>query len=316
MTWFCVRALRRCDGKPQRIANHDVTVSVSGVAENDIEIDKDEGWCHYNFTFPASCGWQRVVVRKHGEVVLERDVLFKDVQKSGLLSTLQDVKAKPESKPSGYSKRKGIQAACATHDHVGVPLSWNSKGKGGLSAGELASAHLSCGQAQAGYGDLTKFRQWAAAGDWHLFGPKHNHYDWWMFPIHTRASKPQYAVGTGEVADLRADAEFMARYREGVELMLLSWGWDLPAGSWCNPRHPCQGWRNWSVRLAKVAQSLVVFGETELFNQVREFLIALIAEKHAGGLALTEEGHTLPGKAIKIQAQFGIDPHVILQVPE
>merc|ERR1712228_610110 len=104
------------------------------------------------------------------------------------------------------------------------------------------------------------------------------------FPIMTRASKPEYAVGTGEVADLLKNDEFMARYREGVDLMLLSWGWDLRVGSWCSPRHPHQGWRNWSVRLAKVAQSLVVFNEIQLFNQVRKFLIALLAQKRAGVL--------------------------------
>jgi len=275
--WFCVRAVRTRDDKPQRIADYNITVSILGVAEEDVEIDKDEGWCHYNCTFPAKCGLQSVAIYSQGHVVLERIVLFK-------------------------------------HRHES--LEWFSKDRalGCLPAAGIAKAHFSRGQDREGYADLQKFRKWAANGDWHLFGPKHNHYDWWMFPIHARASKPQYAVGPGEVADLCADEQFMAGYREGVDLMLRSWGWDLDTGTWCNPRHPCQGWRNWSVRLGKVAQSLATFGEMKLFNQVRAFLIALDVEMHAGGLALTAEGHTLPGGPITIKEQFGIDPRGILQV--
>merc|ERR1712107_531565 len=103
-------------------------------------------------------------------------------------------------------------------------------------------------------------------------------------------------------------------YREGVTLMLKSWAWDLDSNSWCDDRHPHQGWRNWSVRLGKVALSLATFNEMLLFNRVRDFLLALVEEMKAGQPHLTaESGHTELGGRIVIEKQFGLDPRHILQ---
>lgn len=274
--WFCVRAVRRCDGRPLRIADYDVSVTMSGVDDRDVVVDEKEGWCHYNFIYTAKPGLQLITVSSGGHVVVERVVLF---------------------------------------THGDQELYWTSRGEGadGLAPKKLAAAHLGQGKRKQGWGDLQKFRQWAATDSWAHFGPAHSHYDWWMFPIHARASKPEFAVGTGEVSELQADAAFMNNYREGVHLMLRSWGWDLETGSWCHNRHPQQGWRNWSVRLGKVALSLATFQEMLLFNKVRDFLRALLDEENAGRPYLTREsGHTELGGRIVVEEQFGVHPRRVL----
>ncbi len=73
---------------------------------------------------------------------------------------------------------------------------------------------------------LTDFEHWAATKQWVAMHAAH--YDWWMFPT----DKPSqhgfsYTVSPGVFRELKADPEFMRRFRRGVELLARGWGWDV-----------------------------------------------------------------------------------------
>jgi hypothetical protein len=129
--------------------------------------------------------------------------------------------------------------------------------------------------------DVTQLRTFAAKQQWKKFGPRYSHYDWWMFPIATPSSFMNCVVWPGDVADLRADAAFLRSYREGVELVTQSWGWDIARARPVEQkqRHADQRWKNWPVRLAKCAQSLYEFGEMQLFNALRPLGVLLHEQK-------------------------------------
>ena len=74
---------------------------------------------------------------------------------------------------------------------------------------------------------IAEFESWAASADWMLF--HHSHYDWWTFPYgcHTSSYGAAYAIYEHEVELLKQDKEFIRLYLRGVELLMLSWGWNL-----------------------------------------------------------------------------------------
>ncbi len=120
---------------------------------------------------------------------------------------------------------------------------------------------------------LAQFEKWAASGDW---GQIHRaHYDWWMYPI-SRGSAGQgttYAVNAKEIAELKADPEFMANYLRGVELGARAWGWDIHASKPVENPTRDQKWQNWGVRLGKMADSLHLFGQEELRASMLEYAL-------------------------------------------
>lgn len=126
---------------------------------------------------------------------------------------------------------------------------------------------------------LKQFEQWGSARNWKMFTPQYSHYDWWMFPVN-RASAghgSDYAVSPKEIEALKADKEFMENYRRGVVLVVKSWGWDLekqaavPAGELT----PAQRWTGYGVRLGKMAGSLQLFGEKDLYARLQQFCNAI-----------------------------------------
>jgi hypothetical protein len=126
----------------------------------------------------------------------------------------------------------------------------------------------------AGDGDLNKFIAWAQAGDWKQFGPSYHHYDWWMFPI-DRSSSGQglkFTVYQQDIQALKADQEFLKDYRLGAILLIQSWGWDVK--NKYNYAHPAPGqkWRNWDVRLGKLAHSLILFEQWELYDSLKAYV--------------------------------------------
>lgn len=119
------------------------------------------------------------------------------------------------------------------------------------------------------------FEQWAEKKDWIRFTPQYSHYDWWAFPI-SRSSLGQgdkYAVNSVEIQALKADDDFMRNYRRSVELVVNSWGWDL------NKDVPIaadeitsdQLWTGYGVRLGKMADSLKLFDEKDLYRKLQHF---------------------------------------------
>jgi hypothetical protein len=258
--WFCVRCLS-ADGRPAKKDPRQVQVSVShsagsadpGRVELDtVALDEGEalgegnslpqGWCHHNVSFEIKSGrsLQRqsllVTVRARGSVVLEKVIR---VTFEG-----EEIVWNSELPHSTFFGPEGFREAIQHGD-----------------------------ERQPNCGSLERFRSWAEAGAWQNFGPgppHFSHYDWWMFPIDSAGKFKEYKIGA-----LKRDEEYMGWLREAVTLMVKSWGFDLDSLNWCSERSWGQRWRNWPVRLKKLGQCLVLFGEMELFNSVRLFVVAL-----------------------------------------
>jgi hypothetical protein len=125
-----------------------------------------------------------------------------------------------------------------------------------------------------GEGDLSKFIAWAQAGDWKQFGPSYHHYDWWMFPI-DRSSSGQglkFTIYAQDIQALKSDLAFLRDYRLGAILLIQSWGWDVKnKRSYAHPS-PEQKWRNWDVRLGKLAHSLILFEQWDLYDSLKAYV--------------------------------------------
>jgi len=124
---------------------------------------------------------------------------------------------------------------------------------------------------------LALFEVWAKSHDWMQFHS--SHYDWWMFPF----SKPSqfgfaYVVCESEIRELKQDPDFVSNYLRGVELLLLSWGWDLQKECVITEPDHNQSWHNWPIRLYKCAVSLQEFGYTAEFNSVRSYARLLLKQ--------------------------------------
>jgi len=93
-----------------------------------------------------------------------------------------------------------------------------------------------------------------------------DHYDWWMFPIDEPSSYGfAWTVHEGDVAELTSDATYFAGYREGIDILATSWGWDLGRGAYLPHPQRDQCWQQWPIRLYKATKSAQLFGcEMEL----------------------------------------------------
>lgn len=124
---------------------------------------------------------------------------------------------------------------------------------------------------------LDDFEKWAAAGDWreiHLA-----HYDWWMFPIDAPSSYGYaWTVYEGDITALKQHADYIQNYLRGVELLALSWGWDLAKQDFIANPAADQRWFDWPIRLYKCAKSLQLFGFETEFESMRQYALHLIGE--------------------------------------
>ncbi len=135
---------------------------------------------------------------------------------------------------------------------------------------------------------LRLFEEWASKGQWKNF--HESHYDWWTFPIDEKSSHEyKYTVYEGDVAELKKDAEYIRRYLRGVELLALSWGWDLSERNYIENPKPDQKWHNWPIRLYKAAKSLKLFGFDEQFESLRMLAQDLVSK----GRDMTYDGRDL-----------------------
>ena len=125
---------------------------------------------------------------------------------------------------------------------------------------------------------LQKLKTLAQNGEWRNLATHTSHahsgFDWWMFPV-DRASRGHgdtYVVKRADIQSLKQDKEFMDSYREGVNLVARSWGWNLANGvdETCSERK----WSGYQVRLGKMLSSLRLFDNWDL----RENLVAFVFE--------------------------------------
>lgn len=113
------------------------------------------------------------------------------------------------------------------------------------------------------------------------------HYDWWMFPIDRPSSYGwAWTVTPGDIAELRQRPGYLDRYREGVRLLLLAWGWDLKAACPVDSPDLDQRWQEWPIRLEKCGRSLWLYDEHEAYASVRAYAQSLID----GGIDLSYSG--------------------------
>ena len=122
---------------------------------------------------------------------------------------------------------------------------------------------------------LQKLQALANTNQWQHLREHSTHpdsgFDWWMFPT-DRASAGQgdlYKLHQTDVQALKKDPVFIANYRQGVELILLSWGWDASQNK--DVSNTKQHWTNYQVRLGKMAHSLSLFQQTDLLASLKQF---------------------------------------------
>lgn len=114
---------------------------------------------------------------------------------------------------------------------------------------------------------LHLFEEWAASNNWLAFHEAH--YDWWMFPIDQPSRLGfAYTLDAETISFLQHDEQFMQDYLRGVELLLLSWGWNLQQECLVTEPGLHQHWHNWPIRLSKCAQSLELFQCTDAYRSV------------------------------------------------
>ncbi len=115
---------------------------------------------------------------------------------------------------------------------------------------------------------LAIFQQAATHGDWMAI--HHDHYDWWMFPTDEPSSYGlAWTVYEGDIDELKRDADYLARYLLGVDLLAKSWGWDLRQACYLPDPQPGQCWQNWPIRLYKAAKSVKLFDCGAEFESLR-----------------------------------------------
>ena len=85
--------------------------------------------------------------------------------------------------------------------------------------------------------------------------------------------KASYAIYEYEAEQLKQDNEFIERFLRGVELLMLSWGWDLYGKREVKDPDPDQCWQDWPIRIYKCAKSLKLFGFEEEFKSVPFYVI-------------------------------------------
>lgn len=127
--------------------------------------------------------------------------------------------------------------------------------------------------------NLNKIEDWAKNKQWRKIHDAH--YDWWMFPISRKAKKTdtKYTVFEKEINLLKKDEDYMKNYERGVALVVQSWGWNIKKAQYYPYLDQDQKWNLYDVRLGKMANSLILFKQWELYDSLRKFFLTLKEEK-------------------------------------
>lgn len=122
------------------------------------------------------------------------------------------------------------------------------------------------------------FEEWAVNREWLSFHK--SHYDWWAFPFDKPSSYAfAYTIYDEEVNKLKEDKFFIEKYLKGVELLMLSWGWDLKQEKLIDNPDSDQKWQNWPIRLHKCAMSVKLFGFKKEYNSIKKYAEYLMKNK-------------------------------------
>lgn len=127
---------------------------------------------------------------------------------------------------------------------------------------------------------LAMFRACEAENSWDKI--HRGHYDWWMFPIDDGSKEDFNLTSEADVEMLRADAEWLAGYRDAIRLVSAAWGWDTTASKPITPLATGMGYKGWDVRLAKICRSLFLFEDVPLLASMQEFA-RLVQQTEKGG---------------------------------
>jgi hypothetical protein len=122
---------------------------------------------------------------------------------------------------------------------------------------------------------LNDFERWATKKDWVSFGPK-NHFDWWQFPVSARSGHGlKYSIYEYDLAILKEDEEFMKQLRRSVQLISLAWGWDIEKADFVSDPDKAQTWSRYDIRLRKIGQCMLMFGESRYHGSINKFVNAM-----------------------------------------
>jgi len=123
---------------------------------------------------------------------------------------------------------------------------------------------------------------WAASGNWFFFSPHYCRYDDQLLPIdETTALNPagNYCLSPADLAELRADSQYLQCHGRVACMVLLSWGWDAEMD---RPAEMCdenagQGWHQSGApwRLRHLCLSLWLLGQSQLRERAKHFALSL-----------------------------------------
>ncbi|CAF1324127.1 unnamed protein product [Adineta steineri] len=140
---------------------------------------------------------------------------------------------------------------------------------------------------------LKQFEEWHKNRDWLAF--HHHHYDWWMFPIDEISSRgTTFQLPDDVLKDLRQDEIFIGKLRNGVRLMVASWGWDIDNSKYFDECDGKQKWSHWPVRLYKAGKCMWLFQQNDYYQSLKKLAEDI---KNRQKEKLDYFSHTVNGKA-------------------
>lgn len=181
----------------------------------------------------------------------------------------------PRASGANWWEVKSIRKKCPTAVKVSGPT-WE---RSGVNAHGLKLNFSKLRNQQIIY--LAKFRAAALSKAWgHI---NDDHFDWWMFPCDF-GSKEEYVIRSeSEIAQLLADAAWLANYRESVRIVSRALGWDIEKRLIITDGSG-GGWRSdKDIRLAKIIRSLWLLGQAEYMLSLQEFARFIQTRLYNGG---------------------------------
>ena len=119
---------------------------------------------------------------------------------------------------------------------------------------------------------LTMFRKCSEKNEWNTMHK--NHYDWWMFPIDEHASTMnKYVISPRDATRIRDNPDHISQFREGVEILMRGWGWDVKNESLIESPATSKGQKftGYAVRLWKAGRCMQILQQDDYFKSLLKF---------------------------------------------